>query len=396
MLLAFVAGFMQNSLWPVVQQAGESQRQTRLVQGVGVLVAGVHLLAVALLWLLGLLGLYAIFAAIAVEYLLAAVVAQKRFQYTPDAVGVTDLDDGETAFRKYLSYCLPMLPYSVVGFAYEFADRWLLQQYGGGVQQAYYAVGAQSAGVALIATTSILRIFWKEIAEADHRRDHARTALLYKRVSRLLFLVGALIAGFLFSWAEDLLRLILGVAYVGGATTLAIMFLYPVHQSMGQIGSTMLYATERVRLQVVTGITFMVVSIVATYFVLAPVDGAVPGLGLASTGLALKMVVLQLIQVNLIAYLIARTWKWRFDWVYQPVSLLGCLALGWLAHSVAASIAGSAWPMQVVMAVSGALYLAMAALFVYAMPWLGGMTRDELMLDVSKLLRTTLAVSKSR
>lgn len=34
------AAFMQNSVWPVVQQTGESQRQTVWVQGVGVVAVG--------------------------------------------------------------------------------------------------------------------------------------------------------------------------------------------------------------------------------------------------------------------------------------------------------------------------------------------------------------------
>jgi O-antigen/teichoic acid export membrane protein len=289
-----------------------------------------------------------------------------------------------------LRYCLPLIPYSWIGFAYEFADRWLLQKYGGSVQQAYYAVGAQFSAVALIATTSILNIFWKEIAEAHYRGDVARTGMLYRRISRLLFLAGAMIAGYLCPWAEDLLHLFLGAAYAGGAATLIIMFLYPIHQSLGQIGGTMLYATERVMLQVVTGMAFMAVSIGVTYLVLAPRNAVVPGLGLASTGLALKMVGVQLIQTNLTAYLIARIWKWRFDWTYQPVGLLGCLGCGWLAHAVVTGIAGPSWPILSVMALGGVLYVVMMAAFVYAMPWLTGLTRTELVLNAGNVWRRTI------
>lgn len=393
-LLAFAAAFMQYSLWPVAQQAGESMRQTVWVQGIGVVVAGVHMLAVALLWWLGLLGLYAIFAAIAVEYLLAAVVVHKRFSYASDG-DVDSIDETPAmVFRKYLSYCLPLIPYSWAGFAYEFADRWLLQKYGGSVEQAYYAVGAQFAGIALIATSSILRIFWKEVAEAHHQGDHARTGMLYQKVSRLLFLTGAMIAGFLIPWAEELLRLLLGAAYVGGATTLAIMFFYPVHQSMGQIGGTMLYATERVSIQVVAGIIFMIVSMCVTYLVLAPGDAIVPGLGLASEGLALKMVAMQLIQVNIVAYIIARIWNWPFDWAFQPVSLLGCMCSGWLVYFVTTGIVGHAWPLLLIICIGAILYLMLMAVFVYAMPWLAGLTRDELVLDAGKVLRKMMDAIK--
>ena len=184
--------------------------------------------------------------------------------------------------------------------------------------------------------------------------------------------------------------MILSTAYVGGASTLIIMFLYPIHQSMGQIGGTMLYATERVTLQVVIGIVFMVVSMCVTYLVLAPANAAVPGLGLASKGLALKMVGLQIIQANIIAYIIARIWKWRFDWLYQPASMVGCLALGWLAHRFAIELASGSWPILAVMAMGGALYLILTAAFVYAMPWLTGSTRSELLVEANLLLRKAI------
>jgi O-antigen/teichoic acid export membrane protein len=390
-LLAFTASFMMNSIWPIVQQSGESQRQTAFVQGVGTAVAVAHLLAVVLLWWLGFMGLYAIFIAIALEYLLAAVVVHNKFAYAaPSEADLID-DSPKLLFGKYMSYCLPLVPYSIVGFAYAFADRWLLQHYGGGVEQAYYSVGAQFANVALIATSSLLTIFWKEIAEAHHRGDNARIGMLYKKVSRVLFLTGAVIAGFLIPWAEDLLRLILGAAYAGGATTLAIMFLFPAHQSMGRVGGAMIYATGRVSMQVVPGIFSMIISIGLTYLALAPRSAPVPGLGLASEGLALKMVLMNLVQVNIVAYVISRVWKWPFDWVYQPVSLIGCVGLGWVVHFAATGLAGHALPLLVVMGVGGVLYLMAVAVFVYAMPWLAGLTQEELALDVDRALRKAMS-----
>ena len=76
-------------------------------------------------------------------------------------------DTEENTLKKYLNYCLPLIPYSWITFAYIFIDRWLLQYYSGSVEQAYYSVAAQFAAIALIFTTSILRIFWKEISEVQ-------------------------------------------------------------------------------------------------------------------------------------------------------------------------------------------------------------------------------------
>jgi O-antigen/teichoic acid export membrane protein len=389
-LLAFAAAFMQNGVWPIVQQAGESQRATIRMQGIGVIIVGTHLLAVWTFWRLGILGLYAIFAAVALEHIVASIVAYELYVYRPEA----NLEEEDNSFRlifhKYLNYCFPLVFYSCVGFGYEFADRWLLQKYGGGVQQAYYSVGAQFAGVALIATASILSIFWKEVAEAHQKGDHERAGRLYQKVSRLLFLVGAVIAGFIIPWAKDLVGLILGVPYAGSATTMIIMFLYPIHQSMGRIGGTMLYATERVPLYVGIGIIFMIISMVVTYFMLAPADALIPGLGLASEGLAIKMVALQLIQVNVVAYIISRIWSWPFDWVYQPVGLFGCLGLGWLAHFAATGLLNSAWPLPALIGLGGLVYLLLIGSFIYCMPWLVGLTRDELLGDMERAWRKGL------
>lgn len=386
-LLAFVAAFMQLSVWPVVQQVGESQRRTYLVQGIGVVVVATHMVAIGLFWWFGMLGLTAIFGAIALEYLLASAVALSRVSFLAEGADPTE----ERTLRKYLRYCLPLIPLAGVGFANEFVDRWLLQTYGGGVQQAYYAVGGQIASIALIATSSILSIFWKEIAEAHHRGDHERTRALYRRVTRFLFFVGAMLAGLLMPWSEDLLRLILGAAYVNGATTLMIMLLYPVHQSMGQIGATMLYATERVRLQVAVSVGTVVLGTTMTYFFLAPPTATVPGLGLASTGLALKMVGTQLLSVNVLAFAVSRTFKWPFEWLFQPASLLGCVAVGWIAHAAVALVVPVSVPLLVRLGLGGILYAGMIAGLVYATPQLAGFSREELVSDVRSFARRLAA-----
>jgi O-antigen/teichoic acid export membrane protein len=383
-LLAFAAAFLQNSVWPVVQQVGESQRKTFIVQTAGVVIVATHFIAIAVLWWIQQIGLYLVFAAIALEYFLACLVILQRLKYVDSSEA--GMAPGIAAMlRMYLVYCLPMVPYSAVAFGHEFADKWLLQAYGGGVQQAYYAVGAQFAAIAMIATSSILRIFWKEVAEAHHQKNYARAEILYRKVSRFLFLVGALVAGALMPWSAELLQLVLGSSYAAGAVTLAIMFLYPIHQSMGQIGSTMLYATERVSLHSAIGIVVMLASIVVSYFILAPAGAPVPGLGMASEGLAIKMVLMQIISVNLIAYIIARVSKWRFDWLYQPVSLGTCCLAGWLARQLAEALVGRQQWVLLDMAVAGMIYAILMSAFIFWQPWVAGATRAELIGDLRRL-----------
>lgn len=371
-VLAFAAAFMQNTLWPVFQQAGESQRRTIQVQAAGVAVMAGHLCVVVALWFFGKLSLGLIFLAVIVEFALATFVVRSYLTFERHDT----LE--EPGLRGYLRYCLPLIPYTWVGFAYEFADRWLLQEFGGSLEQGYYAVSAQIAAISLIATTSILNILWKEVAEAHYCGDVLRAATLYRRVSRALLLFAAAIAGFLLPWAEQLLNGLLGVAYAGGAATLAVMFFYPIHQSIGQINGTMLYATERVALQVRIGIVFMLLSIVLTYFILAPPTIAVPGLGAGSLGLAAKMVILQFVQANITAWAVARQLGWRFDFVHQFVALLLCVTLGWVAHTLAMAVSPASMHFVIKMTIAGVIYAGTLGACLCTSPWLLGMIRTDL------------------
>lgn len=377
-VMALLAAYMQTTLWSVMMQMGESQRLTRLVQGTSVAVAMLHLLLVALLWWQEWLGISPILAAMTLEWAFAAwvIAKQLRFSVRPD-----ENDNFVAVLKEFGRYCLPLIPYSWLGFAYEFADRWLLQNFGGSVQQAFYAVAFQFGALAGIATSSILNVFWKEIAEAHHQGKRERVAMLYRRVSRGLFFFAASVAGFLIPWSEDILRLALGPAYAGGATALSIMFLYPLHQAMGQIGGTMMYATGRVRAQVAIGMVSMAASIVATYFVLAPLDAPMPGFALESAGLAGKVVVMQVLAVNAIAIYLARGLQIEFDWVYQPVGLFACLGMGWLAYAVPKGLSDTAAHVWFGMLASATLYLIMVAGLIWLRPSLAGLSRNE-MLDV--------------
>jgi O-antigen/teichoic acid export membrane protein len=383
-ILAFLAAYMQSVLWSIILQMGESQRLTRWVQGVAVTVALVHFLLMALAWWGGWLAVRTVLGLMIIEWAIAVAVIVKllRFPHLSE-----EPETPKSVFNEFWHYCRPLLLYSWLGFVYEFADRWLLQTYAGSVEQAYYAVAFQFGAIAAIATSSILNIFWKEIAEAHHQNNRERVAMLYRQVSRGLFFVSAAGAGFLAPWAEDILRITLGAAYVGGAATLMIMFFYPLHQSMGQIGGTMAYATGRVAAYVKIGMAFMAISIVVTYFALASADAPLPGLGLGSLGLAVKMVVMQILSVNALAFYLSRSLEIKFDWLFQPASALACLLAGMLAYAISQTLLDVNSQLWLAFLLAGLLYAMMLLALVWLAPSLAGLRRNDLAVAVTIGLR---------
>jgi len=151
------------------------------------------------------------------------------------------------------------------------------------------------------------------------------------------------------------------------------------------------YASGRTRLYRNIGITFMVLGLPVTYFLLAP--GAMRGLSAGAAGLAAKMVGLQIVWVNVQLYFNCRMLGLKMTTfvLHQVSSIAVLLALAaasvWLVdqglgkhhHDIAAIM------------LSGILYTAAVAGMIAAVPWIAGLNRHDI-----DMIRTTVAASLRR
>lgn len=331
--------------------------------------AGFHIISLKNLFILNV-----------IIYLLFSVLYARRI-YQAGVLSKGEGEDLRGVLGEFRSFCLPLVIYTGVGFLYSFADYWLLQKFGGSVQQGYYAIGARFSALSLIATTSMLQVFWKEIAEANSLGNMERVRLLYRRVSRTLYFIGAVISCVMIPFSREILALLLGPSYQAAWLPLSLMFLYPVHQSMGQITGTMFYATGKTKAQSYIGIFFMAISIPTAYILLAPNSAIVPGFKLGAMGLAIKMVGCQILGVNLSAFFVARYINASFDWSHQINVLLLLLPIGFLskffAEYILALISFDGYVI-LVMAASGIFYLVSVAVLIRYLPSIAGLNRDQI------------------
>ena len=379
-LLALLASFAMKRLWEFAAQIGESIRDTVSVQirnlalAVAymicvVVLAGFHVVSIKILLVLNIM-LYPLFS---------ALYAWRIYQ-----AGILSKDRGEDlrgVFKEFKSYCSPLVICTWIGFLYSFADYWLLQKFGGSVQQGYYAIGARFAALSLIATVSMLQVFWKEIAEAYSLGNMERVRLLYNRVSRSLYFIGAVISCVMIPFTRERLTLLLGPAYKAAWLPLSLMFFYPVHQSMGQITGTMLYAMGKTKVQANIGIFFMAISIPTAYILLAPRSAIIPGFQLGAIGLALKMVGCQILGVNISAFFVARYTNTAFNWSHQIIVLLLLLPIGFISKFFAGhilSLASFGGYTVLVMVVSGIFYLVIVAILIRYFPSIAGLNMDQI------------------
>ena len=156
------------------------------------------------------------------------------------------------------------------------------------------------------------------------------------------------------------------------------MLLYPIHQTLGQICGTMYYASGETKPSATISIVFMIISIPLSYALLASTSAVIPGLDLGSFGLALKMVVLQFLNVNVLAWWLAKIRNWKFDWSYQLITVAVLLFAGFASYKIAGFVPVVSQWLVLRAGISAALYASIAGLFYWSFPSLAGISREEI------------------
>ena len=111
----------------------------------------------------------------------------------------------------------------------------------------------------------------------------------------------AVCLGAFFFFQSDKVSIIMGgESFKGAAVPVALMSLYPIHQTYGQLNSAVYFATGRTKLYRNVGLSIALLGLLVTYLFLAPKEQL--GLNLGSAGLALKMVLVQIIGQNIILW----------------------------------------------------------------------------------------------
>jgi O-antigen/teichoic acid export membrane protein len=379
-LLALFASFTTNQLWQYLAQIGESIRDTVGVQIRNFLLVVSYFFCIILLAKFNLINIKVIFIVnIILSIIFTAFYGRQLskkavfFDETPETIS--------NMLKEFKSYCLPLIVYNWVGFFYTFADYWLLQKFGGSVQQGYYAIGARFAALSLIATTSVLQVMWKEISEANALGNVERVRLLYDKITRSLFFLGALMSCLFIPFSREILAWLLGPAFQDAWVPLVIMFFYPIYQSLGQISGMMLYALGQTRAKTLIGIGFMAFSIPATFLFLASPSSIIPGLHLGAKGLALKMVICQLIEVNVMAFIVGRYIQHKFNYGHQFAVIFTLLPIAFFSKYFTQgffSLLSLNDSSLLIMSISGVIYLSLIIPLIWYIPSLAGITTQQM------------------
>jgi O-antigen/teichoic acid export membrane protein len=280
--------------------------------------------------------------------------------------------------NEFYKYSNPLLIGFLFGFVSGILDRWLLQYFGGSIEQGFYGLSFQISTVSTLFTGAMSMLIMREFSIAFSKHDLVHMSYLFRRFIPLLYSIAAYISCFVAIQSDKLIFLMGGSQYKGAYIAVFIMSFYPVHQTYGQLSGSVFLATGQTKKYARLGIMSVILGLPMLFFFVA--SSSFFGLNLGATGLATKMVLIQIIFVNIQLYYNSRLLNLNF-WKYlghQFVSVACLLIISifvmWIVDY------GIHLEKQLILnfLLSGMIYTVLTATLVYFQPIVFGISSQDI------------------
>jgi|AntRauTorcE11897_2_1112592.scaffolds.fasta_scaffold02349_3 O-antigen/teichoic acid export membrane protein len=279
--------------------------------------------------------------------------------------------------KEFYSYCSPLFVYSVIGLLAGIFDIWLLQTISGSEQMGYYGLAYSLAAMCFLFTSAMTPIITREFSKSYEQKNIEAMRKLFYRYIPMLYSVAAYFSVFISVQSENVLMIFTDEQFEDVYFVLVIMALYPIHQTYGQLSGSIFYATGQTKLMrnmaLFTMPLGMLIALIFIYL-----------LELEAIGLASKMIIGQLIGVNIQLYFNAKFLSLdikHFVWhqIYAVMFfMLFAIISGMLVSMDSALIDFIA---------SGLIYTLFVAIFSYVFPQVFSINRNELELILKKAFK---------
>ena len=277
--------------------------------------------------------------------------------------------------KEFISYCHPLVVYSIIGLLAGLFDIWLLQKVAGSEQMGFYGLAYSLAAMCFLFTSAMTPIITREFSKSYEQKDLETMRKLFYRYIPMLYSIAAFFAVFISVQSENVLMIFTDEKFKDAFLVLVIMALYPIHQTYGQLSGSIFYATGQTKLMrnmaLFTQPLGMLISFIFIYL-----------LELEAVGLAWKMIIGQFIGVNIQLYFNAKLLDLdikHFVW-HQIYSVLFFAAIAMMPTLLISFDSG-----MIEFLVSGFVYTLFVIIFSYIFPQVFATNRDEIKDNFNKI-----------
>lgn len=281
--------------------------------------------------------------------------------------------------KKYITefwiYSHPLITYSFVALIVGVLDIWLLQKFAGSVQQGFFGLAFKISGVCFVFASSMTPLITREFSIAFGNSDMDKMRSLFTRYIPLIYASIAFLVIFISINSELIAFLFGGTKFIQANTAIAIMVLYPMHQTYGQLSGSVFYATGQTKIYRNIGITLMLTGLPLLFFLLAP--NSLFGLDMGATGLAIKMVSIQFISVNVQLFFNAKFLKISFlkFFSHQIYTIAIFVIIAYLSLNISIFVTGK---IIISFLINGIIYTSLSTGILFMFPAVFSLSRKEL------------------
>ena len=293
-------------------------------------------------------------------------------------------------FRQYLTefrrYSSPLFVTALFSALILSGERWLLQFFEGSVQQGYFSLSQKLGAACFLFVTAITPLIMRELAVAHGNNNPEGMARLLDRYAPMVYAFSSWLSCFILIEARAVVNLFGGQQFADAMLPVQVMALYPVHQGYGQLAGAVFYAAGETRLLRNLSMITMSLGLGFAWIMLAPAEYG--GLQLGATGLALKMVLIQVLTVNLLFFFCRRVAPFGFfrNLLHQAVCLVVLIGLA-LVTREATLLAGLGSDADIPrFFCSGILYTLLSLPLAVLFPFVFGLSKGEAVLRFSQVL----------
>jgi O-antigen/teichoic acid export membrane protein len=325
-ILALVAVFFTKNIRELITNTFESQRMTSYYLKFTFAINMIHFTIIGSLAYFYTIDISTVLILTVVEFTIYLAISIYIFIINKSKFINTGIKYAlKDSLSRYVIYIKPLFFSSLLSFIYIFLERWLLQKYAGAEQQAYLSLAIQFSTIVLILTTSILKIFWKEVAEHINDKNSDKLKLLFDTATKNIFLITTIISMFFILNSKDIITIVYSEKYIAGVYVFMLINFYTIHQTLGQLYGTFLLALEETKVYSILVICVTLVSIPLVYLVLVPNE--LVAISLGATGVGIIMVVVQFVFINIMGFYIQKKFQFNSIFLNQIKYILGFLVL---------------------------------------------------------------------
>ena len=277
-----------------------------------------------------------------------------------------------------VSYSHPLFVYTLVAFAGNYADRWLLQRFHGSIEQGLFSL-ALNIGVAFNVLINALHpLVMREFSVAFEQQDMQRARNVFTKLILASYTLSAFFLCYAAVNADAFIGIVGGESFQDAAGVFAIMAFLPILHNYSMLSGSALYAAHKTKLIRNIGLVTIPLGVAATFLLIGPNDyGA---LSLGAMGLAVKVVALEFIGNNIVLYFNCRMLGLHFGkHVLHQVSVIALLAAAaYVSRQSAHLILGATTTNWLsVMLLGGLIYVGISGFMFYFSPSLTGVDKRE-------------------